>query len=90
MAELFKEENPKPVTTPISSYDVNQIVSNTETYPPVDPTEYKRIISKIMYASVGSRVDVAFALGFLGRYATPRFTSKQQQIYFIIYVPSPT
>ncbi len=69
VADLLGEEAYRSANTPISKYDVTQIVGGTEINPPVDVTEYKRIIGKIMYASVGTRVDVAYALGFLGRYS---------------------
>lgn len=70
LAELLPEDDhQRAVTSPITNYDVNEIINTKEVYPPVNATEYKRIIGKVMYASVGTRVDVAFALGFLGRYA---------------------
>ncbi len=69
VVELLETTNAQKATVPISDYDEKAIVNNEKEYSPVDPTEYKRIIRKVMYAAIGTRVDVSFALGFLGRFA---------------------
>ncbi len=70
VAELLEEEQYQSANTLISHHNITEIIkSGSKVHLPVGITEYKRIIGKIMYTSVGTRVDVAYALRFLGRYA---------------------
>lgn len=45
-------------------------ITDEEVHDPVDSGEYRHIIGKLMYASVSTRPDIAFAVGFLGRFAS--------------------
>ncbi len=69
VAELLETTDTQKATVPISDYDKKTIVNNEKEYSSVDPTKYKKIIRKVMYAAIGTRVDVLFALGFLGKFA---------------------
>jgi hypothetical protein len=60
------------VDVPLAGGEVKVIISaitKGEESPPIDKTVYKHIVGKTMYAMVGTRPDIAFAVGFLGRYA---------------------
>jgi len=56
------------VRLPMSGGDVQGI--SPDNIEPVNPTAYRNIIGKLMYAMVGTRPDIAFAVGVLGRFAS--------------------
>ena len=59
-----------PVHVPVSGGDVNATVCAQEgENAPVPLTAYKKIVGKVMYAMIGTRPDIAFAVSFLGRFA---------------------
>jgi hypothetical protein len=71
VADLSTGDN-HTATIPLAGGEVSAIVSATakgEVFPPADATAYKCIIGKVMDAMVATRPDIAFAVGFLGRYA---------------------
>ena len=62
--ERFGMENASPVVTPMQA----QIsVADTETEP-IDSTLYRRAIGSLMYLAVGTRPDIAFAVGRLAQF----------------------
>ena len=54
---------------PISGGDVNATISEVQ-HQPVDTTAYRHIVGKTMYAMVGTRPDIAYAVSTLGRFAS--------------------
>lgn len=62
--ERFGMENASPVVTPMQA----QIsVGDTETEP-IDSTLYRKAIGSMMYLAVGTRPDIAFAVGRLAQF----------------------
>ena len=56
-----------PVRLPIAGGDMKSVEVNQDPKL-VNPTAYRNIIGKLMYATVGTRPDIAFAVGVLGRF----------------------
>jgi hypothetical protein len=57
---------------PLTDSAVKKIIDavmQREKYPLVDSTAYRQIIGKLMYAMVGTRPDIAYALGFLAKFS---------------------
>jgi hypothetical protein len=62
-----------PANLPAIGGEVNQTIAGWDVDnepPPTNPTEFKRIIGKTIYAMVGTRPDIAYAVGMLGRFAS--------------------
>ena len=62
----------KPTSTPMTKGEVNALVSGNTGAKLLDEKAhgiYQQIVGKLMYAMVGSRPDLAYALSMLGRYA---------------------
>ena len=62
----------KPSSTPMSKGEVNALTTGDTGGKPLsdkDHSLYRQMVGKLMYAMVGSRPDLAFALSVLGRYA---------------------
>ena len=72
---LLKElelQDCKPASTPMTKGEVDALVSGDNGAKPLNAKDhalYRTIVGKLMYAMVGSRPDLAFALSILGRYA---------------------
>ncbi len=80
-------EKSRPVYVPISGGDVADLANketatltnSTTDNEPVDTTLYRNIIGRIMYAMVGTRPDIAYAVSVLAKY-TSRPTAKHLRI----------
>jgi len=61
-------------------------LSKTRTAPPVDPTEFRRIVGSLRYL-VNSRPDLAFSVGYVSRFAaaptTEHFTAVKRVLRYI-------
>jgi hypothetical protein len=57
------------ISVPISGGDIGELDTSTDTEP-VDPTIYRNIIGRLMYAMVATRPDIAYAVSTLGKYAS--------------------
>ena len=64
-------EDAIPTTAPLSPDDANSLGTEKpgEEGKPIDPKIYRSFIGKLMYAMVGSRPDIAFAVSKLGQFA---------------------
>ena len=72
LLERFSMKDSKPVHTPMDrSYQESQ----DEPSKPVDSTLYRQAVGSLMYLMIGSRPDIAFAIGKLSQH----FESPQQQ-----------
>jgi hypothetical protein len=58
-----------PAPVPLTGGEVNATITD-EVHEPTNPTAYRHIVGKAMYAMVGTRPDIAFAVGVLGRFAS--------------------
>ena len=59
-----------PQSVPVAGGDLGATISEGEgDNAPVDPTEYRHILGKVMYAMVSTRPDIAYAVGLLGRHS---------------------
>jgi Reverse transcriptase (RNA-dependent DNA polymerase) len=61
--------NAHPSSTPLTGGEVNATITN-ENHTPVDTTKYRHIVGKTMYAMVGSRPNIAFTVGTLGKFTS--------------------
>ena len=63
--------NAKTVSVPISGGDIGSLGElSTEEDEPIDSKEYRHLIGQLLYVSVATRPDIAFAMGLLGRFAS--------------------
>lgn len=83
--KLVQKYNPKPdkrVRTPLSADNLYQ-----EDSPPVDVSEYKSIIGALLYISIATRPDLAFACSRLGQFSTePKEVHYKQALRCIQYL----
>jgi hypothetical protein len=63
----FHEENSSPPKTPME--EKNDLVSSTETATDTQRKEYQSIVGSLMFAMVGTRPDIAYAISVLSRFA---------------------
>jgi len=56
----------KPAVVPISGGDMGDIDTTPE---PHDSTEYRNLLGRVTYAMTHTRPDIAFAVGYLGRFS---------------------
>ena len=69
--EAERLSNATPRSLPVTGGDINAPYS-LEDSSPATTTNYRRILGKVLYAMVGTRPDIAYAVGYLGRFmATP-------------------
>jgi hypothetical protein len=74
LEELLKELNMqdcKPSTTPMSKEEVNALTAGDTGGKKLDTNShalYHQIVGKLMYAMVGTRLDLAYTLSILGRF----------------------
>ena len=62
----------KPTSTPVTKGEVDALIAGDtggKALGPVDHATYRQIIGKLMYAMVGSRPDLVYALSVLGHFA---------------------
>jgi hypothetical protein len=59
----------RPSNLPATGKDISIAVKDSRNAELVNSTHFKHIIGKLMYAATGTRPDIVFAVGFLGRYA---------------------
>lgn len=56
---------------PASRGDVKEAITPSQEYSPLaSSTPYRNIVGRLMYAMVSTRPDIAFTVGFLGRYSS--------------------
>lgn len=67
----FGMEDCKHTVTPMGT-EASNLVSAPKDYsaPPTDVKEYQRLIGSLMYAMLGSRPDIAFAVSMVSRFAS--------------------
>ena len=70
----FGMQDCKPSSTPLTKGEVNALVigdlKEAKTLNQTNHNLYRQIVGKLMYTMVGSRPNIAHALGLLGRYAS--------------------
>ena len=71
LVEKYNTKMDKRVRTPLSSVNLYQ------ESPPVDPTMYKSIVGALLYISLATRPDLAFACSRLGQ-----FSAKPTQVHY--------
>ena len=59
----FKMADSKPIATPIEPG------ASTESEEPADKVQYQQAVGSLMYLMLGTRPDIAFAVGYLGRFS---------------------
>ena len=75
LVEVLKEYQMldcKPAPIPVTKGEVDALIAGETGGKPLGPQDhatYRQIIGKLMYAMVGSRPDLAYALSVLGRHA---------------------
>ena len=68
--QRFGMHNSKPVATPIES-GIQLSASDSENEKPtVDKTEYQAAVGSLMYAMLGTRPDLAYAVGLVSQFAS--------------------
>lgn len=76
---------------PIAPTDVQEIITHEaqgRVYPPADAHLYKQIVGKLLYATK-TRPDIAYAVGFLGRFAAaPNKLHMKAAKYLLDYLKS--
>ena len=56
---------------PVSGGDVKESATQGQNFDVLETsTPYRNIVGKLMYAMVGTRPDIAFAVGYLGRFSS--------------------
>ena len=66
MIELLSMQDANAVIVPLSGGDTKNLATDAK---PCDATNYRGIIGKLMYVIVGTRPNIAYAVGMLGRHA---------------------
>ena len=82
----FKMMDAYGVDTPIDNH-VTLDIAEDDTDKPIDQTEYLALVGSLMYAAIGTRPDISYAVGLLSSYnANPRtrhFTAAKRVLRYL-------
>ena len=88
VAKRFGLSKAKPAYTPMDQFvDLNNAKVEDKESTPAEVKTYQSMVGSIMFAALGTRPDVAFAVGVLSRYKsrplTMHFTAAKRVIRYL-------